>query len=119
MSVTIRLAKVGRKNAPSYKIVVANTRDKNVGRFLDILGHYNPSHNPPLYSMDKDKLNEWKAKGAIVSNAVEKLNEGTYVFKPYNPHAKAEETTKPAEEAVESAETEEARAAEEAVSEEE
>lgn len=85
MSVTIRLAKVGKRNAPSYKIVVSNTRDKRNGKYLDVLGHYNPSHNPPLYSVDKEKYDQWKSKGALSSDAVENLIEGTYEFKPYNP----------------------------------
>lgn len=99
MSVTIRLARIGKRNAPAFKIVVANTRDKRNGRFLDILGHYNPSHNPPLFSIDKDKYKEWKGKGALSTDAVEKLLAGTYEFKPYVPvrnGGKKEEKSKPA-----------------------
>jgi small subunit ribosomal protein S16 len=83
MSVTIRLARIGKRNAPAYKIVVANTRDKRNGRFLDILGHYNPSHTPALFDIDKDKVSEWKKKGALSTDAVEKLLAGTYKWEPY------------------------------------
>ena len=83
MSISIRLAKVGKKHAPAYKIVVANTRDKRNGRFLDIIGHYNPSMNPTEYNMDEGKYNEWKAKGALTTKAVEELKNGSYKFKPY------------------------------------
>ena len=84
MSVTIRLARVGKKNAPSYKIVVSNTRDKRNGRYLDILGYYNPTKNPPEYKLDEKKYDEWKQKGAMSTEAVEKLRDGTYEYKPYN-----------------------------------
>lgn len=83
MSVTIRLARIGKRNAPSFKVVVSNTRDKRNGRFLDVLGHYNPSHNPVLLDLDIKKVDEWKSNGAIVSAAVEKLIDGTYEFQPY------------------------------------
>lgn len=87
MSVTIRLAKIGKKFAPAYKIVVANTRDKRNGRFLDILGHYNPSEGEEKLVVDKKKLQEWQEKGAITTKAVESLVAGKYEFKSYNPKA--------------------------------
>ena len=93
MSVTIRLARMGRKNAPSFKIVVANTRDKRNGRFLDILGFYNPSHEPVQLEFDKNKYKEWVGKGALVSDAVKKLHEGTYEYIPYKPHEEEEKKT--------------------------
>lgn len=83
MSVTIRLAKFGKKHAPSYRIVVANTRDKRNGRFLDMIGFYNPSENPVKFNYDKDKLRQWQERGALVTKAVDELIEGKYVFKPY------------------------------------
>lgn len=83
MSVTIRLARIGKRNAPAFKIVVANTRDKRNGRFLDVLGHYNPSHNPVLLDINKDKVGQWQEKGAITTDAVKKLMDGTYEFQPY------------------------------------
>ncbi len=85
MSVTIRLAKLGKRNAPTYKIVVANTRDKRNGRAIDVLGYYNPLKTPEEFELNKDKYDQWKANGAITSAAVEKLISGTYVFVPYDP----------------------------------
>jgi len=90
MSVTIRLARIGKKNAPAYKIVVSNTRDKRNGRFLDVLGYFNPSESAATYRINKDKYNEWKGKGALSTDAVEKLVAGTYEYKVYNPNGKAE-----------------------------
>jgi small subunit ribosomal protein S16 len=115
MSVTIRLARVGKRHAPAYKIVAANTRDKRNGKFLDILGHYNPSHNPVLFEIDKKKYEEWKNKGALSTDAVEKLIAGTYEYVKYEPNKEeeAEEET-PTEEAKEnSAATEETKEKEE------
>jgi small subunit ribosomal protein S16 len=83
MSVTIRLARFGKKFAPSYKIVVANTRDKRNGNFLDILGYYNPSENPVKFDMDKEKYSKWINNGALVTDAVLKIVDGTYVYIPY------------------------------------
>jgi small subunit ribosomal protein S16 len=85
MSITIRLTKTGRKNFASFRIVVANTRSKRNGVFLDTLGTYDPSHNPVVYKLDKEKLDSWKAKGAFVTEAVKKLVDGTYKFVKYSP----------------------------------
>ncbi len=86
MSVSIRLAKFGRKHAPAYKLVVSNTRDKRNGRFLDVIGHYNPSENPIKFEYNKEKYEEWKKTGALVTKAVEELIAGKYSPKPHDPH---------------------------------
>lgn len=94
MSVTIRLKRTGRKNAPSYRIVVANTRDKRDGKYLDLIGYFNPSTNPQEIKIDKEKYTDWKKKGALVTDAVEKLVEGKYEYVPYEPvHVKKEAGT--------------------------
>jgi small subunit ribosomal protein S16 len=85
MSVTIRLARVGKTNAPSYKVVVSNTKTKRTGKYLDVLGYYNPSEGEKAYSLDKEKFQEWKNKGALSTEAVDKLLEGTYKYKVYAP----------------------------------
>jgi small subunit ribosomal protein S16 len=115
MSVTIRLSKLGKRNAPSYKVVVSNTRDKREGRYLDILGYYNPSKTPAELEIDKDKVNEWKNKGALVTGAVEKLLDGKYEYVKYDPkgkdkkdESKADEVTTETEVQEESAENKEA-----------
>lgn len=85
MSITIRLSRVGRKNLPAYKIVVAQTRDKRNGKALDVIGHYNPSMNPASFNIDKEKFEDWKGKGALVSEAVQKLVKGEYEYVVYEP----------------------------------
>jgi small subunit ribosomal protein S16 len=89
MSVTIRLSRTGRKHRPSFRVVAANTRDKRDGKPIEILGHYNPSETPVKLELDKEKIEAWRGKGALVSEAVEQLLAGTYEFKPYE-GAKAE-----------------------------
>jgi small subunit ribosomal protein S16 len=85
MSVTIRLSRIGRKNQPAYKLVVSNTRDKRNGKYLDILGYYNPFETKEKFHYDKEKFEKWKNQGALVTDAVEKLIEGKYEFKKYEP----------------------------------
>ncbi|MBD3366418.1 30S ribosomal protein S16 [candidate division WWE3 bacterium] len=99
MSVTIRLARIGKKNAPAYKIVAAQTRTKRTGKFLDVLGYFNPSEGNDVYEIDMDKYQDWKNKGALSTEAVEKLIEGTYEYKVYNPNAEEEVEEEPKEEA--------------------
>lgn len=92
MSVTIRLARIGKKNSPAYKVVVSNTRTKRNGEYLDVLGHFNPSHNPSLLEIDKVKLEDWMKKGALITASVEKLVKGEYKFEPYTRQNEKKET---------------------------
>jgi len=85
MSVTIRLARTGRKNLPAYKIVVSNTRDKRNGRFVDIIGSFNPTTTPQDFKYDKEKFEKWSKTGALVTEAVKKLIDGKYEYTKYEP----------------------------------
>ena len=98
MSVTIRLSKTGRKNQPTFKLVVSNTKDKRYGRFVDILGYFNPFDPEQKFSYDKDKFEKWKKQGALVTTAVEKLIDGKYEFVKYDPKKIKEEKDKVAKE---------------------
>lgn len=88
MSVTIRLAKFGKRNAPTYKIVAATTRNKRNGKFLDVLGHFNPLDAQNTISINTEAFETWKKNGALVTTAVEKLIDGTYEYKKYEPKGK-------------------------------
>lgn len=96
MSLTIRLAKIGKRNAPTYKVVVAQTKSKRNGKFLEILGDYNPLR-PGKPSINKEGYESWVSKGAFVSDSVKSLLEGTYKFKKYSP--KGEKTKSESSEA--------------------
>ena len=98
----IRLLRTGKKHAPSFRIVVAPSSNPRDGKSLEILGHFNPSMNPPDFKLDKKRLQYWVERGAQMTEAVQKLSEGKYVFKPYHP--KRKETEKKENEKVEKAE---------------
>lgn len=73
----IRLTKTGKKNAPSYRIVVANRRSKRDGESLAILGYYNPRTNPKTIEYDKTEAKKWMSDGAIPTDTVRYLFEKT------------------------------------------
>jgi small subunit ribosomal protein S16 len=74
MSVKIRLSKTGKKHQISYRIVAQDTKTKRDGRFLEIIGFYNPFNQPSeKLRFDKEKYNKWLTKGARPTQAVEKL----------------------------------------------
>ena len=70
MSVKIRMQRVGRRNLASYRIVVADSHSPRDGRFIEILGTYDPKVNPAKIVLDDEKAYEWLKKGAIPSDTV-------------------------------------------------
>ena len=72
MSVKIRLSQVGKKHQIAFRIVATDTRTKRDGKFLEILGYYNP-YNKPTIRFNQEKINSWVTKGATLSPAVAKL----------------------------------------------
>lgn len=73
MAVKIRLARYGAKKAPFYRVVVADGRARRDGRFIEIVGRYNPLTNPSTVEVDLEKVDAWIAKGAQPTEAVGKL----------------------------------------------
>ena len=73
MSVSIRLRRTGSTRRPSYRVVVADSRSPRDGRFIEIIGHYNPLTKPPTVKIDRTKAQAWIAKGAQPSNTVKRL----------------------------------------------
>jgi len=71
--VTIRLARYGAKKKPFYRIVVADSRSPRDGRFIDLLGIYDPKKNPAVVQFKTDKLNQWLQQGAQPSETVAQL----------------------------------------------
>jgi small subunit ribosomal protein S16 len=90
-------------------VVVANTRDKRTGKYLDVLGYFNPTESPDAYEIDEDKYQEWKSKGALSTEAVEKLIEGTYEYKVYNPNQEEESQESAEKESTAESESEEGK----------
>jgi small subunit ribosomal protein S16 len=68
--VKIRLRRVGGKKQPSYRVVVADSRSPRDGRFIEIIGFYNPRTEPPTMDMKEDRALHWLTQGAQPSNAV-------------------------------------------------
>ena len=64
MAVKIRLRRMGRKKFPAYRVVVTDIRSPRDGRFIEIVGTYNPLSNPPELKLNLDKINEWIGNGA-------------------------------------------------------
>lgn len=77
MAVKLRLARFGSKKNPHYRIVAADVRSPRDGRFIEIIGHYNPQTDPSTIKFDKDKTMNWLAKGAKPTNVVDKLLRAT------------------------------------------
>jgi len=71
--VRIRLRRMGAKKQPTYRFVVADGRSPRDGKFIEILGHYNPRTEPRTVEVDEAKAKEWLAKGAQPSETVRRL----------------------------------------------
>jgi small subunit ribosomal protein S16 len=82
MALKIRLRRMGRKKAPTYRIVVAESSSPRDGRFVANLGHYNPRTEPTTLVVDRERSLEWLAKGAMPTETVHTLLRKAGVFSP-------------------------------------
>ena len=123
MAVKIRLARHGAKKAPFYRVVVADGRARRDGRFIEIVGRYNPRTEPSTVEVDLEKVDAWLAKGAQPTEAAGKIiaiarGEKTVPEKPETVSkkaaAKAVAEVEAAAKAVADAEAAKAKAAEDA-----
>ncbi len=73
MAVHIRLRRTGTTKKPAYRVVVADSRAARDGRFIEVIGHYNPLTNPPTIKISTDKASECIKKAAQPSNPVKHL----------------------------------------------
>ena len=73
MAVHIRLKRMGKKKRPFYRIVAADSRRARDGRFLEVLGTYNPIERPAVISVNEDRLSYWLGEGAETSDTVGSL----------------------------------------------
>ena len=69
MAVRIRLTRMGAKKRPFYRLVAANSEAPRDGKFLEILGSYDPMKDPALITIHKEKVNSWLKKGATVTES--------------------------------------------------
>jgi small subunit ribosomal protein S16 len=75
MAVKLRLMRVGKTKQPSYRIVAADSRSPRDGRFIEIIGQYNPRNEPSVVNIDNDKVLKWLRQGAQPTDRVQKLLE--------------------------------------------
>lgn len=73
MAVHIRLRRTGTTRKPAYRVVVADSRAARDGKFIEVIGHYNPLTEPPTIKIEVEKAQAWIAKGAQPSNTVKTL----------------------------------------------
>jgi len=67
MAVRIRLARMGAKKKPFYRLVAANSEAPRDGKFLEILGYYDPMKDPAVLKIHEDKVKYWIEQGALLS----------------------------------------------------
>ena len=73
MAVKIRLRRTGAKKAPSYRVVVADSRYPRDGRFIEEIGYYDPLTEPVTIKIDMEKANNWIQNGARPTDTVKAL----------------------------------------------
>jgi small subunit ribosomal protein S16 len=73
LAVKLRLTRVGSKKNPVYRIVAADSRSPRDGKFLEIVGRYNPQTDPSTIELDEERVRDWLSKGAQPSESVRRL----------------------------------------------
>src|SRR5918992_4425424 len=73
LAVRIRLTRVGSKKNPIYRVVVADSRSPRDGRFIEIVGRYNPQTDPSTIDFDEDRVKDWLSKGVQPTDTVARL----------------------------------------------
>jgi small subunit ribosomal protein S16 len=95
MAVVIRMMRAGAKKRPFYRIVVADSRRQRDGRFVEILGYYDPMATPHAVKMDEEKVKGWVALGAQPSDQAASLfRQAGIVFPSLKTVVKAAEAPK-------------------------
>lgn len=89
MAVKIRLARTGRHGYATYRVVAADSRSPRDGRFLEIVGTYNPNVNPAQISINKEVALKWLNNGAQPSDTVKKILKDAGVMKEFHESKKA------------------------------
>ena len=73
MAVKLRLTRVGSKKNPVYRVVAADSRSPRDGKFLEIVGRYNPQTDPSTIELNEERIRDWLSKGAQPSETVQRL----------------------------------------------
>lgn len=91
--VKLRLMRMGKKKQPTYRVVAADARSPRNGRFIEILGHYDPRRDPSVIVVDNDKAVAWLQKGAQPTETVAKLLKISGAMEQFKTGVKAEPVT--------------------------
>lgn len=89
--VRIRLRRVGAKGQPSYRIIAADKEAPRDGRFLEILGFYNPRTDPSTIQVKEDRIFDWMSKGAQLSDSAEQVLRSAGTLERYDRFKQGEE----------------------------
>ncbi len=83
--VKIRLMRMGKKKQPTYRIVAADSRSPRDGRFIEIVGNYDPRREPSAIRIDNDKAVAWLRKGAQPTDRVQQLLKISGAWEQFKP----------------------------------
>jgi len=83
MAVKLRLTRIGKTKQPQYRLIAADARSPRDGRFIEIIGHYNPRHEPSELTVDNEKAVKWLSEGAQPTERVKKLLEISGAYGEY------------------------------------
>lgn len=84
MALKIRLKRMGMKKAPFYRFVVSEATAPRDGRFVEEIGYYNPTKNPPIVSIDEEKALKWLSTGASPTDTVRSIFSKAGVMKKFD-----------------------------------
>lgn len=84
MAVKIRLTRMGDKKSPFYRVVVADSKSPRDGKYIDLLGTYNPLTNPAEIKIDSEKAEKWLKNGALPTDTAKTILVKSGVIKPEN-----------------------------------
>jgi small subunit ribosomal protein S16 len=73
LAVKLRLTRVGSKKNPVFRVVAADSRSPRDGKFIEIVGRYNPQTDPSTIEFDEERVKDWLSKGAQPSETVKRL----------------------------------------------
>lgn len=100
MAVKIRLTRYGAKKNPYYRVIAVDSREKRDGKYIELLGTYNPITKPATVNLDEEKIIKWLGNGAIPTDTVRDLLSKAGIMKKIHDNKtvsakpKKEETTK-------------------------
>ena len=98
MAVKLRLMRMGKKKQPTYRVVAADSRSPRDGRFIEIVGVYDPRPDPSAIRIDNDKAVDWLRKGAQPTESVRKLLEISGAWETFSGEAPSRPPREPAPE---------------------